>query len=338
MPTSTSTSETRTHHGSVEPTRTPTVSSASTSPKAPISADTHAPTWTLSLQHSTVDPARPSAGRPPPRPSTNTYTLSNKAVLRRPLEPGLAAAVGVEHHTPDLAATGSDRFAQRISDERGLHMRCHRDTSNSAGCQVQDERQVEESLTGSNVGDVANPGFIRPSSAEVASQQVRDPMSGVRGGGYTPLAGNETCHTVALHQPHPPACDSPPAHADAARRTPEANHRSQPSPPRWPGSRPPGRPWPAAPVPSPVAACGRNTQTGTPPPPNTPSSRGSLRPPQHRQSHTASLVRLPYPEGHSSSFRAHAPCVAGRSPAPGSRSRSRSPDVSPSRSPRLISS
>ena len=64
------------------------LSSDSTSPKAPISADTHETTWTPSPQHSTADPAKPSTGRPPPKPSTNTYTLSNKAVLRRPLEPG----------------------------------------------------------------------------------------------------------------------------------------------------------------------------------------------------------------------------------------------------------
>src|SRR5919108_2771171 len=33
-------------------------------------------------------PARHWAGRPPPKPSTSSYCCSNKAVLRRPLEPG----------------------------------------------------------------------------------------------------------------------------------------------------------------------------------------------------------------------------------------------------------
>ena len=120
--------------------------------------------------HSTVDPAKPSAGRPPPRPSTNTYTPSNKALLRRPLEPGLTAAVGVEHHTPHLAAPGSDRFAQRVSDERGLEVWCHGDTNNSAGRQVQDEGQVEEPLTGPDVGYVAHPGFIRCRSGELTPE------------------------------------------------------------------------------------------------------------------------------------------------------------------------
>ena len=132
-------------------------------------------------------------------------------------------------------------------------------------------------------------------------------MSGVRCGGDTPLAGNETCHTVAFHQPHPPACGSPPGHADATRRTPEANHKSHPSPPRRPRSRPLGPPLPSAQDQTGVAACGRNTPTVTPPPPSTPSSPGSLRPPQHRRSDTASPLRLPHPKRHSSSFRVHAP-------------------------------
>ena len=153
---------------------------------------------------------------------------------------------------------------------------------------------------------IANPGFIRPSSAEVARQQVRDPMS--RGcGGDTPLAGNETRHTMALHQPHPPACGSPPGHADPAQRTPEANHKSPQTGARWPRSRPPAHPLPSAQDPTGVAAWRRNTPTGTPPPPNSQASPGTLRPPQHRRNDTTSPLRLPHPKGHSSSFRAHAP-------------------------------
>ena len=37
----------------------------------------------------TADRARPSAGGPRQKPSTNCYALFKKAVLRRPLEPGL---------------------------------------------------------------------------------------------------------------------------------------------------------------------------------------------------------------------------------------------------------
>ena len=40
--------------------------------------------------------ARRSAGRHPPKPSTNTYARSNKPVLRRPVEPGQCASVPVQ--------------------------------------------------------------------------------------------------------------------------------------------------------------------------------------------------------------------------------------------------
>src|SRR5271168_934301 len=45
--------------------------------------------WKISKQSltlSTPDPARPSAGRHPPKPSTNTYYYPNKPVLRPPIE------------------------------------------------------------------------------------------------------------------------------------------------------------------------------------------------------------------------------------------------------------
>src|SRR4029450_9425222 len=41
-----------------------------------------------SLLPPTADPARPSVGEPPQRPSMTSYTPANTAALRRPLEPG----------------------------------------------------------------------------------------------------------------------------------------------------------------------------------------------------------------------------------------------------------
>ena len=104
---------TRRVHGSVEPTRTPTVCSANTSPKAPTSTDTHATTSTLSLQHSTADPAKPSAGGLQPRPSTNTYTPSNKAVLQRPLEPGQYLSI---RYTNRLTEAGIEPSVGSVGD------------------------------------------------------------------------------------------------------------------------------------------------------------------------------------------------------------------------------
>jgi putative transposase len=42
----------------------------------------------LSPRPSTADLAKPSAGRPPPKPSTSIYSCSNKPVLHRSIEPG----------------------------------------------------------------------------------------------------------------------------------------------------------------------------------------------------------------------------------------------------------
>ena len=112
-PTSTSTSATPKVPGNAAPTRTPTVSSANTSPKAPTSTDTQEATSTLSQQPSTADPAKPSAGRPPRRPSTNTYTPSNKAVLQRPLEPGQYLSI---RYTNRLTEAGIEPSVGSVGD------------------------------------------------------------------------------------------------------------------------------------------------------------------------------------------------------------------------------
>ena len=61
----------------------------------------------------TADPAKPSATRPPPRPSTNTYTPSNKAVLRRPLEPGQYLSI---RYTNRLAEAGISPSVGSVGD------------------------------------------------------------------------------------------------------------------------------------------------------------------------------------------------------------------------------
>ena len=61
------------------------------------------------------DPARPSIGKPPPKPSTSTYAPSNKAVLQRLLEPGLGAVIAVDHDSFGLAVL--DRHPERVDDQ-----------------------------------------------------------------------------------------------------------------------------------------------------------------------------------------------------------------------------
>jgi hypothetical protein len=63
----------------------------------------------------TPDPARPSAGRHPPRPSTSSYSPSRQPVLRRPLEPGLCTAVW----TTSAAAAAMPTPRGRMEDVGG---------------------------------------------------------------------------------------------------------------------------------------------------------------------------------------------------------------------------
>ena len=83
-----STSPTRTRPGSAARTRTPTACCASTSPRAPTCPAGPPKTSRPSPRRSTADPARSSAGRHPPKPSTSSYARFNKPVLQRPVESG----------------------------------------------------------------------------------------------------------------------------------------------------------------------------------------------------------------------------------------------------------
>ena len=58
-------------------------------------------------------PARPSAGRHPPKPSTSTYSPSNKPVLRRPVESGQYLSI---RYTERLAAEGAVTSVGSLGD------------------------------------------------------------------------------------------------------------------------------------------------------------------------------------------------------------------------------
>ena len=86
-----STSAIRTAPGSAAPTRTPTACCASTSPRAPTWPAGALMSSAPSPPRSTAGHAKHSAGKHPPRPSTTSYSHSNKPVLRRPVESALGA-------------------------------------------------------------------------------------------------------------------------------------------------------------------------------------------------------------------------------------------------------
>ena len=61
----------------------------------------------------TADPAKPSTGRPPPRPSTTSYALPHKAVLQRPLEPGQYLSI---RYTNRLTQAGIEPSVGSVGD------------------------------------------------------------------------------------------------------------------------------------------------------------------------------------------------------------------------------
>jgi hypothetical protein len=86
----------------------------------------------------------------------SSYTRLNKAVLRRPLEPKLTAAVRVEDHSGRRVA-GGDRVGQRVGDQLGAQVIGEGEPDDPAGGDVQDGREVEPAFPGGDVGDVAAP-------------------------------------------------------------------------------------------------------------------------------------------------------------------------------------
>src|SRR4051812_46764858 len=101
----TSTSATPIRPGSAAPTRTPTGSCASTSPKAPTCPAGDPATSTRSPPNSTIAPANASTGPPLPKPSTNYYP--NKQI-HPVLQPPRESACLVRSHTRGEGTTGTD--------------------------------------------------------------------------------------------------------------------------------------------------------------------------------------------------------------------------------------
>ena len=102
------------------------------------------------------------------------------AVLRRLVEPALAALVGVVDHPP-RPALGHGHL-QGVEDELGAEMRRHGPADDPATPGVQHDGQVEEAGPGGDLGDVSHPEPIRSRGRESALHQV----GGGPGGGIAP--------------------------------------------------------------------------------------------------------------------------------------------------------
>jgi hypothetical protein len=127
--------------------------------------------------------------------------------LRRPLDFALAAAIGVVHQR-DVGARrpGPERHAQRVEDQRGVHVPGQLPAHHAPRVGVDDEAQEHQALPAAQVGQVGDPQLIGPRRGEVALYQIRTPARRrVRPSGAPRLAAAlGALDALGAHQPLDP--------------------------------------------------------------------------------------------------------------------------------------
>ena len=100
----------------------------------------------------------------------NCYARPTKAVLRRPVEPGLAALVAVMDDAVWLPLL--QRHVQRREDEVSRHLLADRPPDDAPAPDVEHDGQEDEAGPGGHVSYVGNPQLVRPVGHELAVDQV----------------------------------------------------------------------------------------------------------------------------------------------------------------------
>jgi hypothetical protein len=98
------------------------------------------------------------------------YDRLTQAVLRRPIELGLRALVGVMDHggRPPL----HHGHVQRVEDEFSPQLGGHRPADHPATPRIEDDGQIEEAGPCRDVGDVDHPELVGPGGGKVAADQI----------------------------------------------------------------------------------------------------------------------------------------------------------------------
>lgn len=134
------------------------------------------------------------------------------AALRRSLESGLTARVGVRDHAVDeLQPPGEHSHLERVHDQRRAHRSCAAPADNHPRVHVDDERGEHEPRPRRNIREIRHPQLVRSISTEPAFHQVRRPRRrpvgtgrdrGLRAGGasYPELAHQSRDTVVVDHQ------------------------------------------------------------------------------------------------------------------------------------------
>lgn len=121
---------------------------------------------------------------------------------------------GVEDRLSSRVRAPAGRHIDRLAYQVGAHVVRHRITDHFLGAAAGDGRQIDESLPGSDTGDIAHPLHSRLAGGEVPLDQVgaraqvrgRDSGADLSAGlcGHQALLTHDGAHRVAVHH-HAPA-------------------------------------------------------------------------------------------------------------------------------------
>ena len=94
--------------------------------------------------------------------------------MRRPIEHGLGAPIGVEDHLAGQIAAQRDGLAQCVLDEVGMQTVAHGAPEHPASVPVPDGAQVRPPLTCVQIRDVGEPRAVPISLIELSLDEIGD--------------------------------------------------------------------------------------------------------------------------------------------------------------------
>src|SRR4026207_1028297 len=106
------------------------------------------------------------------------YALHIEAVLRRPVESGLAPAIAVVHDTLDSGAR-PDRLLQSIENQFSAHRARYAPADDPTSEHVDPERHVHESGPGRDVGEVRDPKLVGTRRPELTIDVIQRSLGAI---------------------------------------------------------------------------------------------------------------------------------------------------------------
>jgi len=132
---------------------------------------------------------------------TGRYGRRTQA-LRRPVEPGLGAAVVMVNQAAALDGTAVGQgLLQRVQHESGVGGAAHAPAHDTLGVGVDDEGDEDEALSGRDVGEVRQPQRVRTRSVELPVHSVERTNGGrIADGGADLVTAHNPLQAHPAHQ------------------------------------------------------------------------------------------------------------------------------------------